>query len=79
VKVLHNSGILEAYECNSTKRYSCDLFLKDVLKSICKAGLPTGNIYEYAAQQVLNYEKKYKRKGAVKIGNKGLICVFKGF
>ena len=53
--------------------------LKDVLKSICKTGLPVGNIYEYAAQQVLNYEKKYKRKSAVKIGNKGFIYIFYGF
>lgn len=45
----------------------------DVLKSICKAGLPAGNIYEYAAQQVLNYEKKYKRNAAIKIANKSNI------
>ena len=57
MNILLNSGILEAYEY--------------VLKSICKAGLPSGNIYEYAAQQVLNYEKKFKRKTAVKIANKG--------
>ena len=47
-----------------------------MLKSICKAGLPAGNIYEYAAQQVLNYEKKYKRNAAIKIANKSKIIFF---
>ena len=32
----------------------------DFLRSLCKYGLPKGNVYEFAAQQVLKYERKYK-------------------
>ena len=40
--------MLEAYE----------LFLR----SICKHGLPTGDVYEFAAQQIEKFEKKKKAK-----------------
>lgn len=36
-----------------------------MLRSLCKAGLPDGNVYEYAALKVLKFEKKFnaeKRK-----------------
>lgn len=42
---LMTSGLLEAYEY--------------VLKSLCKAGLPDGNIYEFAALKVLKFEKNF--------------------
>jgi hypothetical protein len=35
-------------------------YLSDLLRQLCKKGLPTGNIYEFAAQTVLKYEKKLK-------------------
>lgn len=40
--------MLEAYE----------LFLR----AICKHGLPTGDVYEFAAQQIEKYEKKKRAK-----------------
>ncbi|KRX09849.1 hypothetical protein PPERSA_02721 [Pseudocohnilembus persalinus] len=33
---------------------------KDFLRAICKNGLPSGNVFEFAAQQILKYEKKHK-------------------
>eukprot|EP01017_Pseudomicrothorax_dubius_P035200 TRINITY_DN489_c0_g1_i1.p1 TRINITY_DN489_c0_g1~~TRINITY_DN489_c0_g1_i1.p1 ORF type:complete len:302 (+),score=119.17 TRINITY_DN489_c0_g1_i1:65-970(+) len=44
--ILVSSGILGAYEY--------------FLKQICKHGLPTGNVYEYAALQVQKYERKLR-------------------
>ena len=32
------------------------------LRAICKHGLPTGDVYEFAAQQIEKYEKKKKAK-----------------
>ena len=32
----------------------------DLLTSLCKYGLPTGDLYEFSALQVLRYEKKLK-------------------
>lgn len=46
LKILKNSGILDAYEY--------------LLESLCKYGLPTGDLYEFAALTVLKYEKKFK-------------------
>ena len=46
--VIKESGLLEAYE----------LFLR----AICKHGLPTGDVYEFAAQQIEKYEKKKKMR-----------------
>ena len=40
--------MLEAYE----------LFLR----AICKHGLPTGDVYEFAAQQIEKYERKKRAK-----------------
>ena len=34
--------------------------LSDLLTSLCKYGLPTGDLYEFSALQVLRYEKKLK-------------------
>ncbi len=46
LKILKNSGILDAYE--------------NLLESLCKYGLPTGDLYEFSALTVLKYEKKFK-------------------
>jgi hypothetical protein len=32
----------------------------DLLKTLCKHGLPSGNVFEYAAIQVQKYETKMK-------------------
>jgi hypothetical protein len=42
--LIKESGLLEAYE----------LFLR----AVCKHGLPEGNVYEFAAQQIERYERK---------------------
>ncbi len=34
--------------------------LKDCLKSLCNAGLPNGKVYEFLAQKVEKFEKKFK-------------------
>ena len=31
-----------------------------VLRGLCEAGLPEGNVYEFAALRVLKFEKKFK-------------------
>jgi len=36
------------------------------LRAICKNGLPEANIFEFAAQQILKYQKKMKLKDAKK-------------
>lgn len=46
LKILKNSGILDAYE--------------HTLECLCKYGLPTGDLYEFCALTVLKYEKKFK-------------------
>jgi len=46
LKLLKTSGILDAYQY--------------LLTSLCKYGLPTGDLYEFAALQILRYEKKLK-------------------
>lgn len=38
------------------------LISRDLLRQLCKKGLPTGNVYEFAAQTILKYEKKIKTK-----------------
>ncbi|CAD8099121.1 unnamed protein product [Paramecium sonneborni] len=43
-QILNNSGVLAAYEY--------------FLRRLCKDGFPNGNVYEFAAQAVLKYEKK---------------------
>jgi predicted methyltransferase len=42
--VLRVSGILDAYEY--------------FLKLLCKNGLPTGRVYDYAAQEIEKFEKR---------------------
>ena len=32
------------------------------MRTICKYGLPTGDIYEFAAQQIEKYERKKKAR-----------------
>mmetsp|Transcript_70868 Transcript_70868/g.82532 ORF Transcript_70868/g.82532 Transcript_70868/m.82532 type:complete len:239 (+) Transcript_70868:43-759(+) len=54
--VLVTSGLLEAYE-----------YLQ---KSICKHGFPKGNVFEYAAVQVMKFEKKFKAQKANKLAEK---------
>lgn len=46
LKTLKQSGILDSYQY--------------LLTSLCKYGLPTGDLYEFAALTVLRYEKKVK-------------------
>ena len=43
---LQKSGIINAYEY--------------LLTSLCENGLPTGNLYEFAALMMLKYEKRMK-------------------
>ncbi|CAD8098513.1 unnamed protein product [Paramecium sonneborni] len=45
-QILNNSGVLAAYEY--------------FLRRLCKDGFPSRNVYEFAAQAVLKYEKKNK-------------------
>jgi len=33
-----------------------------LLRDLCRKGLPTGNVYEYAALQMLRHEKVMKQK-----------------
>jgi hypothetical protein len=47
-KILEDGGMLDAY--------------KHVIAQLCKNGLPTGDIFEYASYVVKNYEKKWKEK-----------------
>ena len=55
LKLLKNSGILDAYQCKNNLNVISFL---DLLTSLCKYGLPTGDLYEFSALQVLRYEKK---------------------
>lgn len=41
-----DSGMLEAYEY--------------ILRSLCKAGLPEGNIFDYTASKLIKFETKWK-------------------
>lgn len=63
LQTLKKSGILDSYQCKqnfkSIQLIFQFLFL-DLLTSLCKYGLPTGDLYEFAALQVLRYEKKQK-------------------
>ena len=45
---MKNSGILDGYQY--------------LLTSLCKYGLPTGDLYEFSALQILRYEKKIKNE-----------------
>jgi hypothetical protein len=47
-KQLRKVGILDGYEY--------------VLKMLCKYGLPKGNIFDFAAVQMMQFEKKWKVK-----------------
>jgi len=46
--ILEEGGMLDAY--------------KYVLAQLCKNGLPSGNVFEYASIVVKNFEKKWKEK-----------------
>ncbi len=46
LKTLKQSGILDGYQY--------------LLTSLCKYGLPTGDLYEFSALTILRYEKKVK-------------------
>ena len=35
---------------------------KYLIIQLCKNGLPTGNLFEYSAYVIKNYEKKWKEK-----------------
>ncbi len=39
----------------------------DLLTSLCKNGLPTGDLFEFAAIQVLKYERKWKQQQRVEL------------
>jgi hypothetical protein len=47
-KILEEGGMIDAY--------------KNVLSQLCRHGLPSGNVFEYASYLVKNYEKKWKEK-----------------
>lgn len=55
---LMESGMLEAYE--RKKNQNLSLNLVDVLRSLCKAGLPEGNIFDYTASKLMQFETKWK-------------------
>ena len=46
--ILEEGGMLDAY--------------KYLIIQLCKNGLPTGNLFEYSAYVIKNYEKKWKEK-----------------
>lgn len=46
LKNLKNSGLMDAYS--------------SLLTSLCKYGLPTGDLYEFSALSLTKYEKKLK-------------------
>ena len=46
--ILEESGMLDAY--------------KYLIIQLCKKGFPTGNLFEYSAYVIKNYEKKWKEK-----------------
>lgn len=46
--ILEEGGMLDAY--------------KYLIVQLCKNGLPTGNLFEYSAYVIRNYEKKWKEK-----------------
>ena len=48
--ILEEGGMFDAY--------------KHVLAQLCKNGLPSGNVFEYASYVVKNYEKKWKEKNS---------------
>lgn len=50
--ILENSGLYEAYE--------------SLIKNFCKHGLPIGDVYEYSAVHILNFEKKLRQKEKAK-------------
>ena len=54
--ILEEGGMLDAY--------------KYVLAQLCKNGLPSGNVFEYASYVVKNYEKKWKEKKSQKMKDK---------
>ena len=54
--ILEEGGMLDAY--------------KYVLSQLCKNGLPSGNVFEYASYAVKNYEKKWKEKKSQKMKDK---------
>ena len=56
---LEKCGLLGTYECKVQI---------DLLKNLVENGLPTGNIYEYAALIVLRYEKKLRTQVRKVIG-----------
>ena len=47
--ILEEGGMLDAYK-----------YL--IIQLLCKNGLPTGNLFEYSAYVIKNYEKKWKEK-----------------
>lgn len=46
------------------------MFILDLQKSICKHGFPQGNVFEYAAAQIMKYEKKFKAQKAAKLAER---------
>jgi hypothetical protein len=53
LKLLTDSGLLEAYEC-----IECVLIL-DVIQSLYKAGMPEGNIFDFASSRIAKFEHKW--------------------
>lgn len=53
---IEETGIIEAYDC------ICYCKHKDILRSLCKYGLPREGIFEFAAQSMIKFDKKWKAK-----------------
>jgi hypothetical protein len=54
INLLKNGGMLDAYECKN-------LLKLDLMENLCKNNLPKGDLFEYAAYTILNFEKKWKQ------------------
>ncbi|KAL4473528.1 hypothetical protein ABPG74_022392 [Tetrahymena malaccensis] len=69
--ILFETGLVDAYDCIFISYLFAFIYvklqIKDFLRQLCKNGLPTGNIFEYAAQEVLKYEKKKKQDNLKKL------------
>ena len=53
---LIESGIIQGYDC------ILSITLIDILRSLCKYGLPTKNVFEFSAQCMEKFDKKWKAK-----------------
>ena len=52
-------------------------YYKYLVIQLCKNGLPTGNLFEYSAYVIRNYEKKWKEKKSEKNKEKNTMTMLK--